>query len=333
VPLTADPPLPADIQIEVTASCNLRCAMCLVRYRPPINKVDGAMSWDMFTRLIDDLPDLRRVTLQGLGEPLLAPRLLDMVAYVKRRGAQVGFNSNATLLRRRTAEALVASGLDWLHVSLDGSDAATFEAIRDGASFDTVCANLAGLVEAKERAGRATPWIRVVFVAMRRNIAGLPDLVRLLGRLGVSELRVQNLSHDFSDTDPAGRYAEIQQYAQEEALWTGADRALTETAFAAARRVARETGLVLRLPSAAVSGAGGGGGCTWPWESVYVTSAGVVQPCCMVMGDDRVALGNLAEQPLAQIWTGPAYREFRARLAGDRPPEVCVGCSIYLGTF
>ena len=65
----------------------------------------------------------------------------------------------------------------------------------------------------------------------------------------------------------------------------------------------------------------------------YVTSTGVVQPCCMVMGDDRVALGRLSEQSFAEIWTGPAYQEFRRRLAGDSPPDVCRGCSLYHGTF
>jgi radical SAM protein with 4Fe4S-binding SPASM domain len=327
--LAAAPPPPQALQVEVTSACNLRCAMCLVRYRPPVNKITGAMPLAMFRRLLDDLPGLRQLTLQGLGEPLLAPDLLAMIRYAKRRGIRVGFNSNATLLSPRRAAELVDSGLDWLHVSLDGADAETFQAIRDGASFDTVVTNLAGLADAKRAAGSTTPWIRVVFVAMRRNVAQLPDLVALLGRIGISELRVQNLSHTFADTDPAGAYREIRDYAADEALWTGADRAAADAAFAAARRAAAGSGVVLRLPSTA----GRPGGCTWPWDAAYVTSQGVVQPCCMVMGDDRVALGRLDEESFAEIWTGPAYREFRRRLAGDDPPDVCRGCALYQGTF
>jgi radical SAM protein with 4Fe4S-binding SPASM domain len=323
------PPLPEALQVEVTSACNLRCAMCLVRYRPPVNKITGAMPLAMFRRLVDDLPGLRQLTLQGLGEPLLAPGLMSMIRYARQRGIRVGFNSNATLLNARRAAELVDSGLDWLHVSLDGAAAATFEAIRDGASFDVVTANLAGLVAARRAAGSATPWIRVVFVAMRRNIAQLPGLVALLGRIGVSELRVQNLSHTFADTDAAGAYREIRDYAAGEALWTGTDRQAADTAFAAARSAAAANGVLLRLP-----GPGGqAGGCTWPWDGAYVTSAGVVQPCCMVMGDDRVALGHLDEQSFTEIWTGPAYREFRRRLAGDDPPDVCRGCALYQGTF
>jgi radical SAM protein with 4Fe4S-binding SPASM domain len=330
LPLT--PPLPGALQVEVTSACNLRCAMCLVRYRPPVNKLAGALPLDLYRRLLDEVPPLRRLTLQGLGEPLLSPYLLDMVRLAKGRGIAVGFNSNATLLTRAKADALVAEGLDWLHVSLDGARAGTFEAIRDGADFDKVVGNLAGLVAAKRAAGGDRPWLRVVFVAMRRNVAELPELVELMGRVGVQEVRVQNLAHDFADTPDDGPYREIRDYTAAEALWTSADQAAAASAFAQARTAADAHGLHLRLPHLAADAAGGR--CTWPWDAAYVTSAGIVQPCCMVMGDDRVALGDLNEAPFPSIWAGVAYREFRARLASDdNPPDVCRGCALYQHTF
>jgi radical SAM protein with 4Fe4S-binding SPASM domain len=330
-----EPPLPPHLQVEVTSACNLRCTMCLVRYRPPVNKLAGAMPLELFRGLVDDLPGLQRLTLQGLGEPLLSPFLLDMIGTAVDRGITVGFNSNATLLNRRRAEELVASGVDWLHVSLDGATATTYEKIRDGARFPAVVANLAGLVAAKRRAASATPWIRVVFVAMRDNVAELPELVRRLAGIGVDELRVQNLSHSFSDTDPAGQYAGIRTFTADQALWTGADLDRAAAAFAEATSVARGTGLHLRLPllSAPEPGPLDRPGCSWPWDAAYITSEGVVQPCCMVMGDDRATLGRLGEQSFPQIWYGSAYRDFRRRLASDTPPETCRGCSLYHGTF
>jgi radical SAM protein with 4Fe4S-binding SPASM domain len=338
------PPLPAALQVEITSACNLRCAMCLVRYRPPVNKLTGAMSMELFRRIVDGLPGLRRLTLQGLGEPLLSPHLLAQIRYAKRAGVTVGFNSNATLLTRDRADELVASGLDWLHVSVDGARAETYRAIR-GAELDRVLANLGGLVAAKRAAGSATPWIRVVFVAMRRNVDELPDLVRTIAALGVDELRVQNLSHSFDDTDPSGGYAEIREFTAAEALWTGHDVEAAERAFTAARAAADEHGLLLRLPSTEGTGPTGlrqigpvtdrhRPACTWPWDSAYVTSSGVVQPCCMVMGDDRVALGRLDRESFADIWHGAPYQEFRRRLtAGAQPPDVCRGCALYHHTF
>ena len=332
------PPLPDHLQLEITSACNLRCTMCLVRYRAPVNKIAGAMPLDLFTRIVDDVPTLRRLTLQGLGEPLLSPHLMDMLRYATDRGIAVGFNTNATLLTRSRADALVQAGLSWLHVSLDGATAGTYERIRDGANFQTAVSNLTGLVAAKRAAGASNPWIRVVFVAMRDNVAELPALVELLAWAGVDELRVQNLSHTFSDTDPAGSYEEIRQFAADQALWTEADHAAADGAFAAARTAADSLGITLRLPTLSATsprrGTAHGPRCSWPWDAAYVTSTGVVQPCCMVMGDDRVTLGDLNAQPFSEIWHGPAYQDFRRRLIGDAaPPSVCQGCALYQSTF
>jgi MoaA/NifB/PqqE/SkfB family radical SAM enzyme len=340
------PTLPSTVQVEVTAACNLRCVMCLVRYRPPVNKIDGAMPIELYRRVIDGLPQLRQVTLQGLGEPLLSPYLHDMIGLAKARGARVGFNSNGTLLTRATADRLVATGLDWLHVSVDAADAATFAKIRSGADFDKVLRNLAGLSAAKRAAGTGTPWIRVVFVAMRDNIAQLPELITLLGDVGVQELRVQNLSHTFADTDPAGAYAEIRSFAAAQALYYYADAA--QHWFDAAQAAADRAGLQLRLPQlspqpsrpAARKALPGAltldtqtPGCSWPWDATYITSRGIVQPCCMVMGDDRVVLGDLRQDTLEHIWADRPYRDFRRRLLTGPPPAVCTGCALYQGTF
>lgn len=329
------PPLPHHLQLEVTSACNLSCAMCLVSYRPAVNRAEGAMSPELFRRLIDGNPELTRLTLQGLGEPLLQPHLAEMVAYAKERGIEVGFNTNAMLLTRPKADRLVALGLDWLHVSLDGATAETYEGIRSGADFERVGRNLRGLQEAKRAAGAAHPWVRVVFVAMRRNLHELPDLVALLGRWGVDELHVQGLSHHFDDTDPAGSYAGIREFAHAESL-EEADPATVTGVFQRAREQAATSGVRLRLPTPEGRPAPrqpGRPGCTWPWDAAYVTSSGTVQPCCMVMGDDRVAMGSLADADLAEIWSGEAYGEFRGALLTDSPPAVCAGCSLYRGTF
>jgi radical SAM protein with 4Fe4S-binding SPASM domain len=307
--------------------------MCLVRYRPALDRRSGSLSLEMFKKVVDGLPALSTITLQGLGEPLLAPHLMEMVAYATARGCRVGFNTNATLLTRRRAERLVRAGLGWLHVSVDGATRETYEAIRDGARFETVVKNLRGLVEVKRALAAEQPDVSVVFVAMRRNVRELPALVRHVAEWGVPRLRVQNLSHSFSDTDPAGTYREIRAFAAAEALWV--DEGEAAAIFDEARAVAAEVRVDLRLPrlEEAPAAAPHGAGCDWPWRSAYVTHRGRVQPCCMVMGDDRTRLGDLAEQAFEEIWTGPAYREFRAALLTPTPPGVCRGCAMYKGVF
>jgi radical SAM protein with 4Fe4S-binding SPASM domain len=333
------PALPRSLQVEVTGACNLRCRMCLVRYAPAIPRREGALAYEDLVALLDALPDLDRLTLQGLGEPLLSPHLVSMVSEAARRGIEVGFNTNGTLLTAEVARQLVEAGCGWLHVSLDGATAATYEDVRHGTrfaprpgQFDRVVANLRGLLAVRRELGAATPRVQLVFVAMRRNVAELPALVRLGGELGVDEVWIQNLSHVFDDTDPAGEYAGIRAYAEDEALFRAADRRRAERAFARARAAADAAGVALRLPRIE-AGEPDPRGCSWPFDGAYVTHRGDVQPCCMVMGSDRALMGNVGEQPFDRIWAAEPYQEFRAALAGGEPPAVCRGCSQYRGLF
>ncbi|RZK96739.1 MAG: radical SAM protein, partial [Methylobacterium sp.] len=39
-------------------------------------------------------------------------------------------------------------------------------------------------------------------------------------------------------------------------------------------------------------------------------------------------LGNASKQDLAEIWNGPAYRDFRSSLMSDTPPKPCQGCGL-----
>ncbi|MBV8949753.1 MAG: radical SAM protein [Actinobacteria bacterium] len=334
-PTVDAPPRPREIQLEVTAACNLRCRMCLVRYRPPVNRVAGSMSFETFRTVVDDLPELERVTLQGLGEPLLNPDLVAMVRYASARGIRVGFNTNGLLLTPERAEDLVAAGVDWLHVSVDGARRDTYAYIRGRDERERVARNVASLVAVKRRLGMDRPRLSIVFVAMRENFDELPDLVRDTAAWGVPTLRVQNLAHDFSDTDPDGDYAAIRAFTSSQALWAG-DAHVRDT-FDEARAVAEIVGVDLRLPEVEeppAPRAEGTPGCGWPWTSAYLTHDARVQPCCMVMGADRAVLGEVhGPGGFERVWRSAPYDEFRAALLGDTPPEVCRGCSMYRGVF
>jgi MoaA/NifB/PqqE/SkfB family radical SAM enzyme len=335
---TAAPPLPTELQVEITGACNLACEMCLVRYRPKLGRSKGAMSFATFKGIVDELPALERITLQGLGEPLLAPELFRMIEYAASRGVRMGFNTNGTFLTRERAERLVRAGLDWLHVSVDGATAETYERIRHGSSFARVRKNIIGLVETMRELEASRPTVQVVFVAMRRNVAELPALVRLAHEWGVGRLWVQNLSHSFDDTTETGGYHEIRLYAEREALWGAGDRALADESFARAKATANELGVELRLPlleePTAMARDPNRPGCHWPFESAYVKYDAKVQPCCMVMGSDRAILGDAEMDGFAAVWGGEEYGRFRQALTGsDEPPEVCRGCALYRRVF
>ena len=259
------PAPPTELQIEVTGSCNLSCQMCLVAYRPKLGR-SASLSLDQVRQLLDDLPSVRQLTLQGLGEPLMAPDLDAIIAEVVGRGIRVGFNTNGMLLTRERSERLVAAGLDWLHVSVDGARSETFAAIRRGGDLERVVTNLRGLVRARRDAGRANPWIQLNTVLMRANQGELPSLVRLAADIGVDRLWVQGLSHEFNDVSGDSAYVEIRGFTQRQMLASEE----VDLATSQAAELARAVGLDLRLPDSPdrVNGRPAGEpGCDWPWRS------------------------------------------------------------------
>jgi radical SAM protein with 4Fe4S-binding SPASM domain len=325
------PPLPTELQLEVTGSCNLSCQMCLVAYRPRLGR-SASLSVEAVRQVLDDLPSVRRLTLQGLGEPLLAPDLDAIVAEEVGRGIRVGFNSNGTLLTRARSEALIAAGLDWLHVSVDAANAETFAEIRRGGRLPAVVGNLRDLVAARQASGRTNPWVQLNMVLMRANQGELEALVRLAAGIGVDRLWVQGLSHEFSDVSDDPGYGQIRDWTSRQQLSSVEVGRLTDSAMA----LARELGLDLRLPETSAGTPARRAdepGCDWPWRSAFVNHDGTVQPCCMLMGSTRGRIGNVFERPISQLWHEEDYVELRAGLMGPRAPSICRGCAVYRHQF
>src|SRR5271168_4734397 len=119
---------PVCLYLEVTNRCNLLCTTCPRTFEQLEPEAD--MTWDQFTRIVDEVPNVKRVVLHGVGEPMLGKRLPEMVAYLKQRGVYVLFNTNGTLLTRKNGQALIDAGLDELRVSLDAAEPTVFQMVR-----------------------------------------------------------------------------------------------------------------------------------------------------------------------------------------------------------
>lgn len=329
--------LPRYVQIEPVGQCNLRCRMCPIQFRgdgtpehPP-----AFMDFDAFRQLLDGFGDIDELHLQGMGEPLMHPRFFDMVALAAGRGIRVSTNTNLTLLSEQRARQCVASGLAAIHVSLDGASAATYEAIRVRGRFERVRRNLDRLLAARAAAGATRPEVRIVAVAMRRNLHELADIVRLAHAAGVAEVFVQHLCHDFDEASLPAQYLPMRAWVEDETL-LGEDPGRVARCFTEARAAAAELGVGLRLPPLVPRvhppGTPGRSRCDWPWRGAYVSFDAQAMPCCMVATPDRANLGDMARAGVDAVWNGEAYARFRAALESDAPPAVCRGCALYRGT-
>lgn len=114
-----------------TNLCNFRCSYCGHSLGTEGMKKEYGlemknMSMETFQNTIDQLkefPDkLKVISLTGHGEPLVNPRLPEMIAYAHQQkvAERIEFISNASLLTHELSERLVDAGLDCIRISLQG---------------------------------------------------------------------------------------------------------------------------------------------------------------------------------------------------------------------
>src|ERR1700749_4962349 len=146
---------PVCLYLEVTNRCNLLCETCPRTFEslePPAD-----MSWELFTRIVDQVPNVARVVLHGVGEPMLVKQLPQMIRYLKDRGTYVLFNTNGTLLNPKKFQEIIDTGLDELRVSLDAADRASYLAIRGKDFFNRIVRDVGKFTEYQQQMGVTEP--------------------------------------------------------------------------------------------------------------------------------------------------------------------------------
>ena len=135
----------------------------------------------LFETLAPAFRGLEALILNGVGEPLLHPRLEEMIRAARERmplEGWVGFQSNGLLLTDARAVSLASAGLDRVCLSIDGVSPETFRSVRGGGEIEGVERALAAMAAAKNRCGRPDLQVGVEFVVMRGNLRELPDALR-----------------------------------------------------------------------------------------------------------------------------------------------------------
>jgi len=188
----------ARLYVEPTTACNLRCRTCI---RHVWDEPIGHLAEATFARILEGLtacPDRPTVVFGGLGEPLVHPRIVEMVGAAKATQAQVELITNGTLLDRGRITALMDAGLDALWVSLDGASPECYSDVRVAGDLAHVLANLECFRDLLLQRRTEQPRLGVAFVAMQRNVHELPDILKLSFRLGVREFVI---THVYPHTD------------------------------------------------------------------------------------------------------------------------------------
>jgi MoaA/NifB/PqqE/SkfB family radical SAM enzyme len=337
----------AKLYIEPTNQCNLGCRTCI---RNSWEETMGMMSDDIFHRIISGLSHFSpppTIFFGGFGEPLMHPKIADMIRQVKALGSTVELITNGTLLSQELSRDLIKAGIDVLWVSIDGSRPESYADIRLGAALPQVLQNVGYFqtvtFDSNEEAccnfdGSFSPQLGIVFVAMKRNIADLPEVIEMGKRLGATKFIVTNLL----------------PYTREMGKETLYESVLTDYGSIALPRIDRNETTRQALSMAlshnlkAKWDVGDNenilGRCPFIENGAAAISwDGGFSPCLPLMHNHvsyyhdlprfshRWVNGNLAEKTLFELWNNPEHLAFRehVQLFDFAPCTTCYSCLLF----
>jgi len=187
---------PYFIKLEPTNRCNLRCRGCLhAGDRQDIEKTgfSGDMDFELFKKIIGSLEKyLVKVSLYSMGEPLIYPRIAEMIGYLSERRIGSVLSSNMNYLPPELARRLVENKLAHLIVSLDGCEEATYQQYRQGGKLAKAIDNIKLILAEKKKSKSKYPIVEIQTINFSHiSPAEMAEIKNLSRELGADKFTVK----------------------------------------------------------------------------------------------------------------------------------------------
>ncbi len=290
--------------------CNLRCPLCPTGLND-LGREQSMMSLEHFKRYFDPFaPYLFEVYMHNWGESLLNKQVYEMIAHAQSRDVGTNLSSNFVKIAPDDIENILDSGLEYLIISLDGTNQETYVQYRVGGDYDCVIENLSALIRRRNARKLKRPFIEWQFIVMRQNEHQVPEAERLAKKLGVDLLRFIPVGMPYEFTNRKETAEKWYPRAYEGRVASSG----TEQQFGQAAKP---------------------GPCFYLYRSFVINPDGGVSPCCVVYRQNR-DFADLTEHDsidVLDIYNNEFYRSarglFNARQDLPHVPSVCDACDIF----
>lgn len=154
--------VPFIINVDPSDACNFQCKFCPTGDRDLIKKTPGrshgTMNFELYKKIINDICEFEKpikvLRLYKDGEPLLNPRLADMIRYAKEKrcAERIDTTTNAALLNPQKNMEIIEAGLDRINISIEGINSSQYwEFSKSKIDFEKLVENIRHLYENKKQ--------------------------------------------------------------------------------------------------------------------------------------------------------------------------------------
>jgi len=190
---------PSQIIIDATELCNLSCTHCPhPEFKRSAHYAGRSLSAALSARAVSEVAEAGRGHVQYVrfasdGEPLLHRAIFEMVAdAVRRSGTFVSLTTNGTLLTEARVEALLATGVHLVDISIDAFSAETYARVRVRGDLNVTRANVERLI-ARARASGAPTRVAVSYIEQPDNLHETDDFRRFWSDAGAHSVAIRRL--------------------------------------------------------------------------------------------------------------------------------------------
>jgi len=312
------------VQVEVSTYCQSRCIMC------PRSIMDDWINMHMDIELFKKIPfeKFKYAHLQGWGEPLLNPNIIEMIEFAKKSGCSVGLTTNGILLQEFANE--LPKLVDLIAISVASPNPDIHKKVRK--------CDLHAIIEGIKMISQKNKCKVVITTLMLKDtVKDLPDLVKLAKYCGADEVIANNL-----DYIPTKDLLKLKVFSE--------NNSEIIKCIEKAKNVANELGIKLVVKYLNLQE------CTIcaenPIDGCLITVNGDISPCVYlhlptksktiqrvfnhnIVQVPKLYFGNINEKEFDEIWKSKDYREFRRIFEKrvnayffDFPelPDVCKSC-------
>ncbi len=286
--------------------CNLRCPLCPTGLGT-LGRQQAMLSLDHFKEYLDPLKDyLFETYLHNWGESLLNKQVFSMIEYAQANNVGTNLSSNLSDTSSQDLDRLLDSGLEYLIVSLDGTNAQSYSKYRVRGKFDSVVENMHELIRRRNARRLKTPRVEWQFIVMKQNEGEVDIAEKMASKIGVDLLRFIPVGMPYDTCD--------RQAVKDE--WYPVTIAGREYSPAVEQQFGQAN-----KPSP----------CFYLYRTMVVHPDGGVAPCCVVYKQSS-DFGKLPADVMT-LWNNDHYLSARAlfshRSAPRVQPTICDGCEIF----
>ena len=303
---------PLTMDVEPTTGCNFRCTMCQVS--SPDFKAKN-MTIKTFLTLIKNNPQLIKIKLQGMGEPLVNKYFFDMIEICNKYGVFVETVTNGSLLNKENInKILISKSIYRVSISIDGASKEVFEGIRVKSNFNSVIDNIKNFSkQIKEKKSNVN--LRALCLVQKSNLNEFEKIIKLCKEIGFDELefQVQLTGWGKSEWEQINISSDInyRNFDNKEQL-NSIIRKYNSKKFKVS---IVESNLLTKQNK-----------CSYPWHNPYISAEGKVVSCCMIADPKINTMGDINLENFNKIWNSKNYTEFRKSIKTHNLRDYCKNC-------